>query len=168
MLLITALVAEIKENEDKRQKEDTVLTDIAAESRHPASGNLEFEYSNTGIHEDLHKLIEYSCGELCTTKEQLNKVMRIWTSFVEPMLGVFSQPHSSEGTECVNGDESASPDRVDSCRINFVKVDNLVKENGYWLEKELKNATTLRPSDNASKEGTGAMFNVNEVPSSEV
>ncbi|KAK3002319.1 hypothetical protein RJ639_021444 [Escallonia herrerae] len=96
-----ALVAEIKEIKEKQQKEDDVLLAIAAGSRHLISPNLEFEYSDIDVHEDLYKLIKYSCEEVCTTKEQFNKVIRLWTTFLEPMLGVPSRPHHSEGAEDV-------------------------------------------------------------------
>ncbi|KAE9466512.1 hypothetical protein C3L33_01562, partial [Rhododendron williamsianum] len=72
-----SLVTEIKEMNEKTQKVDDVVLVIAAASRHP------------------------SCEEVCTTKEQLNKVMRLWTSFLEPMLGVPSRHHPIEGTEDV-------------------------------------------------------------------
>ncbi|XP_027075364.2 paired amphipathic helix protein Sin3-like 2 isoform X2 [Coffea arabica] len=94
-----SLVAEIKEVKEKKQKEDDVLLSIAAGSRHPIVPNLEFEYTDTEIHEDLYKLIKYSCEEVCSTKEQLSKVMRLWTSFLEVMLGVPSRPNASEVTE---------------------------------------------------------------------
>ncbi|KAK2998671.1 hypothetical protein RJ639_022795, partial [Escallonia herrerae] len=95
------LVAEIKEIKEKQQKEDNVLLAIAAGSRHLISPNLEFEYSDIDVHEDLYKLIKYSCEEVCTTKEQFNKVIRLWTTFLEPMLGVPSRPHRLEGAEDV-------------------------------------------------------------------
>nr|GMD56502.1 paired amphipathic helix protein Sin3-like 2 isoform X1 [Ipomoea batatas] len=94
-----ALVAEIKEMKEKQQKEDDVVHAIAAGNRHPISPNLEFEYADPEIHEDLYKLIKYSCEEVCSTKEQLNKVMRLWTTFLEPMLGVPSHSHGSEANE---------------------------------------------------------------------
>ncbi|KAL3526003.1 hypothetical protein ACH5RR_014375 [Cinchona calisaya] len=94
-----SLVAEIKEVKEKRQKEDDVLLSIAAGSRHPIAPNLEFEYADTEIHEDLYKLIKYSCEEVCSTKEQANKVMRLWTIFLEAMLGVSSRPRGLEATE---------------------------------------------------------------------
>ncbi|XAR71204.1 hypothetical protein NMG60_11028366 [Bertholletia excelsa] len=94
-----SLVAEIKEIKEKMQKADDVVLAIAAGSRHPIIPNLEFEYSDADIHGDIYKLIKYSCEEVCTTKEQLNKVMRLWTTFLEPMLGVPSCPRGSEGTE---------------------------------------------------------------------
>ncbi|XP_052196269.1 paired amphipathic helix protein Sin3-like 2 isoform X2 [Diospyros lotus] len=94
-----SLVAEIKEIKEKMQKVDDVVLAIAAGSRHPIIPNLEFEYSDDDIHEDLYKLIKYSCEEVCTTKEQLNKVMRLWTTFLEPVLGVASRPRSSDGNE---------------------------------------------------------------------
>ncbi|CAK9139177.1 unnamed protein product [Ilex paraguariensis] len=93
-----SLVAEIKEIKEKEQKEDDVLLAIAAGSRHAITPNFQFEYPDIGIHEDLYKLVKYSCEEVCTTKEQFNKVMRLWTSFLEPMLGVPSWSHSSEGS----------------------------------------------------------------------
>ncbi|KAL6958690.1 hypothetical protein U1Q18_045413 [Sarracenia purpurea var. burkii] len=96
-----SLVSEIKEIKDKTQKVDDAVLAIAAGCRHPIIPNLEFDFWDTDIHEDLYKLIKYSCEEVCTTKEQLNKVVRLWTTFLEPMLGVPSRPRGSEGTEDV-------------------------------------------------------------------
>ncbi|XP_022727045.1 paired amphipathic helix protein Sin3-like 4 isoform X2 [Durio zibethinus] len=95
-----ALLAEIKEISEKKRKEDDVLLAIAAGNRRPVVPNLEFEYPDPEIHEDLYQLIKYSCGEMCTT-EQLDKVMKIWTTFLEPMLGVPSHPQGAEDTEDV-------------------------------------------------------------------
>ncbi|CAL5416118.1 unnamed protein product [Camellia sinensis] len=52
------------------------------------------------IHEDLYQLIKYSCGEICTS-EQLDKVMKIWTTFLEPIIGVPCRPQGAEDTEDV-------------------------------------------------------------------
>ncbi|GAU46092.1 hypothetical protein TSUD_135240 [Trifolium subterraneum] len=93
-----ALLGEIKEISEKKRKEDDVLLAIAAGNRRPILPNLEFEYPDPDIHEDLYQLIKYSCGEVCTT-EQLDKVMRIWTTFLEPMLGVPSRRRIAEDTE---------------------------------------------------------------------
>ncbi|KAK7252329.1 hypothetical protein RIF29_36192 [Crotalaria pallida] len=95
-----ALLAEIKEISEKKRKEDDVLLAIAAGNRRPILPNLEFEYADPVIHEDLYQLIKYSCGEVCTT-EQLDKVMKIWTTFLEPMLCVPSRPLGVEDTEDV-------------------------------------------------------------------
>ncbi|XP_050947130.1 paired amphipathic helix protein Sin3-like 4 isoform X3 [Cucumis melo] len=95
-----ALLAEIKEISEKKRKEDDVLLAIAAGNRRPIIPNLEFEYPDPELHEDLYQLIKYSCGEICST-EQLDKVMKVWTTFLEPMLGVPSRPHGAEDTEDV-------------------------------------------------------------------
>ncbi|KAM7506675.1 hypothetical protein LguiA_017128 [Lonicera macranthoides] len=152
-----SLVAEIKELKEKKQEEDNVLFSIAAGSQHPITPNLQFEYSDIEIHEDLHKLIKYSSEEVCTSKEQLNKVMRLWTTFLEPMLDVPSLPHGSESNEdslitkhrnaksnggdaaamnnskqskaICNGDENTSP-------LNLINGDTLAKE-------EPKNSTSI-------------------------
>ncbi|KAJ9540584.1 hypothetical protein OSB04_027090 [Centaurea solstitialis] len=94
-----SLVAEIKEIKEKSQKDDDVLLRIAAGNRHSIIPNLEFEFADKDIHEDLFKLIRYSCEEICPTKEQLNKVLCLWTTFLEPMLGVPSRPDNSDGVE---------------------------------------------------------------------
>ena len=102
----TALLAEIREISEKKWKDDVLLA-IAAGNRHPILPNLEFEYPDPEIHEDLYQLIKYSCGELCTT-EQLDKVMKIWTTFLEPMLGVPSRPRGPDDTEDIVKAESNS------------------------------------------------------------
>ncbi|KAG7981890.1 hypothetical protein I3843_04G021300 [Carya illinoinensis] len=96
-----SLVAEIKELRETKQKEDDFLLAIAAGNRQLVVTHLDFEYSDISIHEDLYKLVQYSCEEVCSTKEQVNKVMRLWMTFLEPILGVPSRPHDIEGTEDV-------------------------------------------------------------------
>ncbi|KAL0395669.1 UNVERIFIED_CONTAM: Paired amphipathic helix protein Sin3-like 2 [Sesamum calycinum] len=112
----TALVAEIKEIKEKRQREDDVLLSISAGSRHSIIPDIEFEYSDNEIHEDVYKIIKYSCEEVCSTKEQLNKVLRFWTTFLEPMLGVHSRPCGSEASE----DNGASKDRMGTTTMKSI------------------------------------------------
>ncbi|KAK6922109.1 Paired amphipathic helix [Dillenia turbinata] len=95
-----ALLAEIKEISERKHKEDDVLLAIAAGNRRPIIPNLEYDFPDPELHEDLYQLIKYSCGEVCTT-EQLDKVMKLWTTFLEPMLGVPSRPQGAEDTEDV-------------------------------------------------------------------
>ncbi|KAG1342737.1 hypothetical protein COCNU_05G009660 [Cocos nucifera] len=94
-----ALLAEIKEISEKKRKEDDVLLAIAAGNRRPIVPNMEFEYVDSDIHEDLYQIIKYSCGEVCASSDQLEKVMRIWTTFLEPMLGVKPRPQGAEDSE---------------------------------------------------------------------
>ncbi|XP_060959025.1 paired amphipathic helix protein Sin3-like 2 isoform X2 [Cannabis sativa] len=97
-----SLVAEIKEVKDTKHKEDEFLLTVAAGSRQFIGPHLEYEYLDASIHEDLYKLVEYSCDEICTTKDQLNKVMKLYTTFLEPLFGVPSHVHSSKDAEDVN------------------------------------------------------------------
>lgn len=92
-------MAEIKDLKDKRQQEDNVLLSIAAGCKHPIIPNLVFDYADKGIHEDYYKLIKYSCDEICSSKEQSNKAMRLWCTLLESMLNVPSRPPGSEDTE---------------------------------------------------------------------
>ncbi|XP_026443607.1 paired amphipathic helix protein Sin3-like 4 isoform X1 [Papaver somniferum] len=109
-----ALIAEIKEINEKKHKEDDVLLAIAAGNRRPIIPNLEFEYSDPDVHEDLYQLIKYSCGEVCSSTEQLDKVMRLWTTFLEPMMGVPSRPLGAEDTEDVVKDRNGVTKSVPS------------------------------------------------------
>ncbi|XP_039121136.1 paired amphipathic helix protein Sin3-like 4 isoform X2 [Dioscorea cayenensis subsp. rotundata] len=90
-----SLLTEIKEINERKLKEDNVLLAIAAGNQLPIFPNMQFEYSDSDVHEDLYKIVKYSCGEVCTS-DQFDKVMRIWTNFVEPFLGV---PPRVQGTE---------------------------------------------------------------------
>ncbi|KAF6159836.1 hypothetical protein GIB67_032920 [Kingdonia uniflora] len=100
-LSLKALLTEIKEINDKKHKEDDVLLAIAAGNRRPIIPHLEFEYSDSDIHEDLYQLIKYSCGEILSTSEQIDKVMRIWTTFLELIMGIPPRPQVAEDTEDV-------------------------------------------------------------------
>ncbi|KAK8626397.1 hypothetical protein V6N13_134043 [Hibiscus sabdariffa] len=74
---------------------------------------MELEYPDHEIHEDLYQLIKYSGGVMYTT-EQLDDVKKIWTTFLEPMLGLPSRHQGAEGTEDIvkaknNNAENGNP-----------------------------------------------------------
>ncbi|XP_020268792.1 paired amphipathic helix protein Sin3-like 4 [Asparagus officinalis] len=94
-----ALLAEIKEISEKKWKEDDMLLALAAVNRRPIFPNMEFEYLDADIHESLYEIIKFSCREVCTSADQVDKVMKIWTTFLEPMLGVPPRPHGAEDME---------------------------------------------------------------------
>ncbi|KAL2519477.1 Paired amphipathic helix protein Sin3-like 4 [Abeliophyllum distichum] len=94
------LLAEIKEISEKNYKEDELLLSIGARYRQLNRPHMEFEYTDPDIHEDLYQLIKYSCQEVCTP-EQCQKVMRIWTTFLEPVLGIPLRTQGAEDTENV-------------------------------------------------------------------
>ncbi|KAI4383552.1 hypothetical protein MLD38_009378 [Melastoma candidum] len=92
------LLAEIKEISEQKHREDDASLAIAAEKRGFGKPDMVFSYPDPDIHEDLFRLIKYSSGEVCTT-EQIDKVMKIWTTFLEPILGVPSRPRGTEDRE---------------------------------------------------------------------
>ncbi|KAG8654023.1 paired amphipathic helix protein Sin3-like 4 isoform X6 [Manihot esculenta] len=156
-----ALLAEIKEISEKKRKEDDVLLAFAAGNRRPIVPNLEFEYPDPDIHEDLYQLIKYSCGEVCTT-EQLDKVMKIWTTFLEPMLGVPSRPQGAEDTEDVvkaknhsskSGDSEGSPSGGGGAAV-INKHSNPSRNGGESIPPEQSSSCRawLRNGDNGIKE----------------
>lgn len=99
--LIPALVTEIKDLKEKSQEEDDVLLSVAAGHRQPIIPHFEYEYLDRTIHEDLFKLVQFSCEEICSTKEQIGKVLRLWKSFLEMMLGVPPRAKGSNSVEDV-------------------------------------------------------------------
>ncbi|XP_021604424.1 paired amphipathic helix protein Sin3-like 4 isoform X3 [Manihot esculenta] len=155
-----ALLSEIKEISEKKRKEDDVLLAFAAGNRRPIIPNLEFEYPDPEIHEDLYQLIKYSCGEVCTT-EQLDKVMKIWTTFLEPVLGVPSRPQGAEDTEDVvkaknhsskSGDSEGSPNGGGATVLN--KHSNLSRNGDESIPPEQSSSCKawLLNGDNGIKE----------------
>lgn len=95
------LVSEIKDLKEKSQKEDDVVLSISAGYRQPIIPHLEYEYLDRTIHEDLFKLVQFSCEEICSTKEQIGKVLRLWANFLELMLGVAPRAKGSDSVEDV-------------------------------------------------------------------
>ncbi|XP_057542953.1 paired amphipathic helix protein Sin3-like 3 isoform X1 [Amaranthus tricolor] len=93
-----ALLAEVKEISEQKCKDDVLA--VAAGNKQPIVPHMEFEYPDTEIHEDLYQLMKYSCGEVCTA-EQLDKVMKIWITFLEPMLGLPARAQCAEDSEDV-------------------------------------------------------------------
>ncbi|PKA53860.1 Paired amphipathic helix protein Sin3-like 4 [Apostasia shenzhenica] len=96
------LLAEVKEISEKKRKEDDMLLAISAGNRRPTIPDIEFEYVDPDVHDDLYQIIKYSCQEVCSSTDQLDKVIRIWTSFLEPTLVAFLQPRRTEQTEVVS------------------------------------------------------------------
>lgn len=105
----SAFLAEIKEISEKDQNEDEKVFSIGAGYRQPIRPHMKFEYPDPDIQEDLFQLMKYACGEVCTP-EQRDKVMKVWTTFIEPVLGVPSHPSvdDTEDLEKVNT-HSAKP-----------------------------------------------------------
>lgn len=100
-------MAEIKEVKDEKEKDDDYLLTLAAGNKQIIAPHLEYEYADVSIHEDMYKLIQYSCEEICSTKEQLNKVMKVYSTFLEPILGMPTQASRPEAIE--DAKENSSP-----------------------------------------------------------
>ncbi|MQL70783.1 hypothetical protein Taro_003146 [Colocasia esculenta] len=93
------LLSEIKEvNENKRKENDMPFASPAG-SQQCVVGSMEFDYIDSEMHEELYQIIKYSCGEVCSSTDQMHKVMRIWTTFLEPIFGVPPRPQGAEDTE---------------------------------------------------------------------
>lgn len=156
------MVAEIKELKEKKQIEDDILLAVAAGNRQSIVPHLEYEYLDISIHDDLYKLVQYSCEEVFSTKEQLNKAMRLYTTFLEPMLGVPSRPQGSEDDEDVEksknqamnctassiGESDGSPGG-DTATVNLKQPKSVCNED----ENTLAELESLANGDTLAKEG---------------
>ncbi|KAJ4912071.1 Paired amphipathic helix protein Sin3-like 2 [Raphanus sativus] len=134
-----ALVTEIKDLKEKSQKEDDVLLSISAGYRQPIVPHFEYEYLDRTIHEDLFKLVQFSCEEICSSKDQISKVLRLWTNFLELMLGVPPRDKGSDSVEDVaetkhhgaltSGDEYASSGVSKHGGTGLLNRDSSAKDN---------------------------------------
>ncbi|KAL1550937.1 paired amphipathic helix protein Sin3-like 5 isoform X4 [Salvia divinorum] len=95
-----ALLADIKGISEKNQNEDEMVLSIAAAYTQPIEPHMEFDYHDLDIQGDICQLMKYYCKEVCTP-EQRDKVMKIWTAFIEPLLCVPSCPPSAEDEKYV-------------------------------------------------------------------
>ncbi|KAM7468597.1 hypothetical protein LguiB_016159 [Lonicera macranthoides] len=119
-----ALLTEIKEISEEKSKEDDMLEAFTGGNRRPIIPDLVYEYPDSDIHEDVYQLIKFSCGEVCTT-EQLDKVMKIWTTFLEPMLGIPSRSLSIGHSDLSPVDKGVKEDGSHNADESASKNDTL-------------------------------------------
>lgn len=126
------MLAEIKENSENNQNENEMILSIGAGYNQPIKPDMEFEYPDPDIQQDLYQLMKYSCAEICTP-EQCDKVMKIWTTFLETVLDVPSRTLTTEGKE----------DAVEA-NNHIAKSENVIREENSSPADE---ATYCKPSD---------------------
>ncbi|KAL9673031.1 hypothetical protein QQ045_029284 [Rhodiola kirilowii] len=95
-----SLLSEIEGIREQKRKEGVLHMDTIA-GKMPKALSMEFEYSDLDLHGDLHRLVQFSCEEICSTKEQSGKVMHFWSSFLAPIIGVALELLNVDGTESV-------------------------------------------------------------------
>ncbi|KAL6547202.1 hypothetical protein OROMI_022923 [Orobanche minor] len=177
ILSAKALLAEIKEMGEKNQNEDDMaLLSIAAGYKQPIKPDMVFEFPDPDIQEDLYQLMRYSCGEVCTP-EQREKVMKIWTTFLEEVLGVPSRPPSTEDEEDAvrastliadssdnvanNGDELCYAPENGQVGANMMSAKSLVSKQGGFLEGGTSNSAGV--VKNIDEENVSATSNEDGV-----
>ncbi|GJZ69507.1 paired amphipathic helix protein Sin3-like protein 3, partial [Tanacetum coccineum] len=130
-----ALLAEIKETSEEKSIEDDIRQRIAPKKQNFIP-HQEFKYSDLEIHEDLYQLMKYSIEQSCSP-EQIDEALKIWTTFVEPMLGVPPRPshiavqdaEKTSNHSALNGD--GETENSLSSRASMLDNNNGVKENGF-------------------------------------
>ncbi|KAL7610919.1 hypothetical protein Lser_V15G11480 [Lactuca serriola] len=141
-----ALLAEIKETSEEKSIDDHILQSIAPGKKQNNIPHQEFKYSDLIIHEDLYQLMKYSVTQSASS-EQTDKSVKIWTTFVEPMLGV---PPRSTSTV----DQAKTTNRGSSMRSNDnININNNgVKENGEFSPNgDFKRGSSRRSLDDNSE-----------------
>ncbi|XP_020098720.1 paired amphipathic helix protein Sin3-like 5 isoform X2 [Ananas comosus] len=103
------LLAEIKEaNEKKRNKGRLIPSNITGNTA-IKTPDMEFDYIELDIHEDLYDIIKNTCGQSGIAKEQLNEIMGIWSTVIESMLGV-SHVLKAAKSDCNNSSQKVGYD----------------------------------------------------------
>lgn len=157
----TALLAEIKEINERKQKDDDFILSIAAGNRRSLIPDLRFEYPEPDVNEDLYQIIKHSADEMCTTMEQSDKIMRLWVAFFEPIFGVPSRSHGAEDTEEVS---KGKPTKFQDVRKN--ETDGTAKrdERGVISEMEMERAVLIEKAElnRLEKSGTSAVVHRTE------
>ncbi|KAI3731490.1 hypothetical protein L1987_62678 [Smallanthus sonchifolius] len=87
-----ALLAEIKETSEEKSEEENIYQHFAYGERQNSTPHQEFKYCDLDVHDDIYQLMKYYIPQNYTT-EQFDKVMKIWTGFVEPVFKVHIRPH---------------------------------------------------------------------------
>jgi paired amphipathic helix protein Sin3a len=93
------LLTEIKEVNERRRREDDTMLAIAAGNRRPLVPDLRYEFEDASIHDDIYEIIKYSSEEISSSPDHMEKIMRMWRSFLEPMLGISSRTEGAEDME---------------------------------------------------------------------
>ncbi|KAG6496064.1 hypothetical protein ZIOFF_043912 [Zingiber officinale] len=78
--------------------EDNLLLESSTGNGH-CSPTMVFEYADREIHDVLHKIMEFYCGNYYNSKEEMDNVMRIWTTFLEPIFGVLTWLKDTESSK---------------------------------------------------------------------
>lgn len=86
-----ALLAEIKKISEEKSDGENFYYHFATVERQKSTPHQEFKYCDLNVHDDIHQLIKDYIPQICTP-EQFDRVMKIWTSFVEPMFNVPVRP----------------------------------------------------------------------------
>ena len=146
-------MAEIKEINEKKRKDDDFILSRAAGNRQPLIPDLKFDYHEPDVNEDLYQIIKYSADEMCPTMEQSDKIMRLWTAFIEPIFGVPSRSHDAEDTEEVSKGKSIKVENNSSC-APFKRGASVDKEGHKCFPNDRtrmgKGVSSLRAEENVS------------------
>lgn len=95
--LCAALLHEIKGLKEAKKKEGNFQMETIAGNVQIAPC-MEFEYHDSELHGDVHRLVQFSCEEVCSNAEQSAKVMHFWSTFLAQIIGVAPELLSVDGT----------------------------------------------------------------------
>ncbi|KAK9064528.1 hypothetical protein SSX86_015910 [Deinandra increscens subsp. villosa] len=150
-----ALLAEIKEMSEEKSVEDNIRQCFAPGKHQNTIPHQEFKYSDLDIHEELYQVLQYSVAQN-GSPEQIRKALKIWTTFVEPMLGV--PPRSSRvadqnAAKTTNRTITSGITVVQSVsRAGMLDDNGSVKENGFSNADHLEHKGEPLPAGGYKKD----------------
>lgn len=98
--------------------------------------DMEFDYIDLDIHEDLYDIIKNTCGQSGISKEQLNEIMGIWSTVIESMLGV-SHVLKAAKSDCNNSSQKVGYDDPAPSEVSTVLPFLLVNAAIFWWKRKL-------------------------------
>ncbi|KAL8228939.1 hypothetical protein R6Q57_013839 [Mikania cordata] len=144
-----ALLAEIKEMSEEKSVEDNIRQCVAPGKKQSMIPHQEFKYSDLDIHEDLYQVMKYSVAQ-AGSPEQISKAVKIWTTFVEPMLGV---PHRSSHVADQNSVKTANRAVIGGITVlQSASRASMLDDNGGAKENGFSNTNRLEPTGNYKKD----------------
>ena len=136
------LLVEIKElNDKKRRDDDSTVVAMATGNRRPLLPDLHLEYPDPALHAEIRRIVDFSTEEVCSSAEQSRKVMRLYTTLLEAMLGVPQPPPSQPDVQAQAHPQPTARSHRDEVEVNVANDNEAGSQGGPPLP-----STALRPS----------------------
>mmetsp|Transcript_24143 Transcript_24143/g.29248 ORF Transcript_24143/g.29248 Transcript_24143/m.29248 type:complete len:1244 (-) Transcript_24143:506-4237(-) len=129
------MLAEVREVNERRKREDHNVIIAAAANRRPEESDLKFPFQVAQAHNDVYEIVKYSIREcFCHTPDQGEKLLEFWRTFVEPFFGLPARPEEPPLVDSEEEEEKAEEE--DTKKTPEKMGAKEVHETGLLMEAE--------------------------------